>query len=126
MLLWLPLVAIWLLIGMENLWGGIADAKVMKLTFAVVFIAWGVFGLWGAYSLWAAVLGPLPVARATAYGLGAGIIAMVLTPILGGKDSSLSYLTSLDYFGLWMIAAPVVVAAWHIYKYAVRSNIRED
>ena len=121
-LLWLPLLAIWLLIPIGGVWERLASAEVIEMVTVFAFIAWGMIGLWGTYSLWAAVLGPFPVARSTAYGLGAGIVAMTLTPILGVRDSNLSGLSSFDLFSLWIIAGPVVVASWHIHQCASKKQ----
>lgn len=113
MLLWLPLLLIWVLGITGATWENLSDADAIDIGLAVLFIAWGIFGLWGGYSLWAAAIGPIPVARSTAYGLGAGIAAMILTLILIRKEGASGF---PDHYASWMIAGPVVVATWHIYK----------
>lgn len=113
MLLWLPLLLIWMLGATGATWENFSDANAIDVALAVVFITLGIFGLWGGYSLWAAAIGPVPVARSTAYGLGAGIAAMILALILIRKEGALGF---PDYFASWMIAGPIVVAIWHIYK----------
>lgn len=118
MLLWLPLILLWTIWATGAAWENLPTSFGIDLAVAVVIIAWGIFGLWGAYSLWAAAIGPIPVARSTAYGLAAGIGAMIAALIFIGSYAARQ---SPDSFALLMTAGPIAVATWHIYT-CVRSQ----
>lgn len=114
MLIWLPLVTIWVLGFGATALESAGSGEVIGILIGLLFVAWGVLGLWGAYSLWAAALGPSPVSPFTVRGLVAGIAAMSLIFGLLVTDSPGDF---VDPAVSWLIVAPLAVAAWHIRLY---------
>jgi hypothetical protein len=119
MLLWLPVLFLWVTMSSFGIMMALEERSLEGVVTLLLYWLWGLLGLWGAYALWAAALGPNPVGRSTALGLGAGILAMVLLLyLLNGDPSANPGKAAYSSTGAVFFAyLPILVALWHLWQY---------